>query len=164
MIIIIIIAAYLHTHHTVRITLSCRLSRPHTQTHPLPCPCVTLAARWQWWMQNMKHINAADSGQCQPFLHCVKLNKQDQATVNGNWPSRDKAPAAEVGGHGNLKPSSHPGMDTHSKLYSAHRPNGPPFIYNSVSFSSLLQRWIIMRRRLVLYTLTIYLCTVLHQQ
>lgn len=57
-------------------------------------------------MQNMEHINAADSGQCQAFLHCVKLNKQDQAKANGNWPSRDKAVATEARGHRNLKPSS----------------------------------------------------------
>lgn len=57
-------------------------------------------------MQNMEHINAVNSGQCQAFLHRVKLNKQDQAKANGNWPSRDKALATEAGGHGNPKPFS----------------------------------------------------------
>lgn len=116
---------HLHTH----VCLSCRLSTPHTQTHPpvLLWHRRSSPAQWQWWMQNMKHINAADSGQCQAFLHCVKLNKQDQAKADGNWPSRDKALTIEAGGQGNLKPFSNL-RRTHSKIHSTRCPNGHTFI------------------------------------
>lgn len=41
-------------------------------------------------MPNRREINAGDFGQCQPFLHCVKLNKQDQGKGNGNCLSGDE--------------------------------------------------------------------------
>lgn len=122
----------------------------HTQTHP---PSFLLWHRqsspawWQWWMQNMKHINAADSGQCQAFLHCVKLNKQDQAKVNGNWPSRDKALAMEVEGVGYLYFFRN--FRWTKRMYSTIQM--VTFIYEAIGFSSSLQRWIITRRRHVLY-------------
>lgn len=106
----------------------------HTQ-NPFPalpwCPWSS-PAQWQWWMQNMEHINAADSGQCQAFLHCVKLNKQDQAKANGNWPSRDKAVATEARGHRNLKPSSNLcGLSEKKKrnIFSTHWPDVHTFIH-----------------------------------
>lgn len=41
-------------------------------------------------MQNMGHIKAEGSGQCQAFLHCVNLNKQARAPGNANCASRDR--------------------------------------------------------------------------
>lgn len=52
--------------------------------------CHVSPAQWQWWMPNRREINAGDFGQCQPFLHCVKLNKQDQGKGNGNCLSGDE--------------------------------------------------------------------------
>lgn len=110
-------------------------------------------ARWQWWMQNMKHINAADSGQCQAFLHCVKLNKQDQAKADGNWPSRDRALTVEEGGHRNLKPFA--------DLRWTQSKNTPltaqmvTLLYCTVGSSSPSQSWISSRCHVLLYTFSL---------